>query len=163
MSANLHVARQQPVLLHASLPIDPGGENDAQLVDPSASADHFIHRDGMVFAGTHLILDLWGARHLDDLDKVETAMRESVELAGATLLHIHLHHFTPNGGITGVAVLAESHISVHTWPERDFAAFDVFMCGDAEPEKAIMVLKRAFRPTRMNISEYRRGVVQDHV
>jgi len=62
---------------------------------------------------------------------MEATLREAVLQAGATLLHIHLHHFTPNGGISGVAVLAESHISVHTWPERNFAAFDVFMCGDA--------------------------------
>ena len=57
--------------------------------------------------------------------------------AGATLLHIHLHTFTDGGGISGVAVLAESHISVHTWPEKGYAAFDVFMCGDAEPRKAL--------------------------
>jgi S-adenosylmethionine decarboxylase len=79
----------------------------------------------------------------------------------ATLLHIHLHHFTPNGGISGVAVLAESHISVHTWPERSFAAFDIFMCGNARPEEAVPVLKRAFLPTTMRISEQLRGVVND--
>ena len=57
-----------------------------------------------------------------------TVRRECIRAAGATLLHIHLHHFTPNNGVSGVAVLAESHISVHTWPESGFAAFDVFMC-----------------------------------
>lgn len=124
-------------------------------------ADHFITRGDTVFAGTHLILDLWGARHLDDLERMENALIECVKEAGATLLHIHLHHFTPNGGISGVAVLAESHISVHTWPERDYAAFDVFMCGDARPEQAIGVLKRAFFPRKMNIIEELRGVVRD--
>lgn len=86
-------------------------------------------------------------------------MREIVSKCGATLLHIHLHHFTPSGGISGVAVLAESHISVHTWPERDYAAFDVFMCGDAEPENAIPVLKRAFFPKRLEVVEELRGQV----
>ncbi len=124
------------------------------------SEDHFTTRNGIEFAGTHLILDLWGAKYLDQLDRMEQAMREAVQVAGATLLHIHLHHFTPNGGISGVAVLAESHISVHTWPERDFAAFDIFMCGDAMPEMAIPVLKRAFCPERMVISEHLRGVVE---
>jgi S-adenosylmethionine decarboxylase len=90
---------------------------------------------------------------------MEEALREAVRQAGATLLHIHLHHFTPNGGISGVAVLAESHISVHSWPERDFAAFDVFMCGDAEPEKAIEVLKTAFTPARVNVATLLRGEV----
>lgn len=123
--------------------------------------DHFIKRNGVEFAGTHLILDFWGASGLDQLDRMEQAMREAVAVAGATLLHIHLHHFTPNGGISGVAVLAESHISVHTWPERNYAAFDIFMCGDAQPELAIPALKRAFYPRRMVITEHLRGNVNE--
>lgn len=125
--------------------------------------DHFIERNGLKFAGTHLIFDFWAASRLDDLELMEAAMREAVAVAGATLLHIHLHHFTPNGGISGVAVLAESHISVHTWPEKGYAAFDVFMCGDAEPEKTIPVLKKAFTPKRMNITEHLRGMVESDV
>jgi S-adenosylmethionine decarboxylase len=125
--------------------------------DLAASKDHFILRDGIEFAGTHLLLDLWGAKYLDNIEHVENAMRECVNACGATLLHIHLHHFTPNGGISGVAILAESHISVHTWPERDYAAFDVFMCGDAQPENSIAVLKRAFFPQRMKVYEELRG------
>ena len=122
--------------------------------------DHFVKRDGLEFAGTHLIVDLWDARQLDDLALMETALRQAVEAARATLLHIHLHHFTPNGGISGVAVLAESHISVHTWPERDYAAFDVFMCGDADPKAAVAVLEAAFRPGRIQIGEHLRGLAQ---
>ena len=121
--------------------------------------DHFIQRNGLEFAGTHLIFDFWGATQLDNLELMEAALRKSVKTCGATLLHIHLHHFTPNGGISGVAVLAESHISVHTWPERGYAAFDVFMCGDAQPEKAIPVLQKAFKPTRLNVTEHLRGLV----
>lgn len=94
----------------------------------------------MQFAGTHLILDLWDARKLSDSEIVETGLRQAAEEAGATLLNLDLHCFTPNGGITGVAILAESHISIHTWPERAYAAVDVFMCGDAEPYKAVEVL-----------------------
>ncbi len=121
--------------------------------------DHFIHRDGKVFAGIHLIIDLWGASNLDNLEIMEHAFREAVMAAKATLLHIHMHHFTPNGGISGVAVLAESHISVHTWPERNFAAFDVFMCGDSDPEKAIDVLRKHFNPEQVTVSNLRRGEV----
>ena len=122
--------------------------------------DHFIHRNGVEFEGTHLLLDLWGASHLDDISRIEQAMRDIVTACGATLLHIHLHHFSPSGGVSGVAVLAESHISVHTWPERDYAAFDVFMCGDAQPENAVPVLKRAFYPHRLEVCEELRGRVQ---
>lgn len=123
----------------------------------AAPKDHFIERDGVIFAGTHLLVDLWDAKHLDDIERIENAMRECVEVCGATLLHIHLHHFSPSGGVSGVAVLAESHISVHTWPERDYAAFDVFMCGDAQPENAVAVLKRAFTPRRIEVTEELRG------
>ena len=136
--------------------------NASRFVSPNSqiTQDHFVERDGQVYAGMHLLLDFWGARYLDDLKCMETALREAIAAANATLLHIHLHHFTPNDGISGVAVLAESHISVHTWPERDFAAFDIFMCGDAEPEKAIPVLQAAFEPQRMTVTEHRRGIVK---
>lgn len=119
--------------------------------------DYFITRDGAHFAGTHLIVDLWGAERLGDLDHIEATLRMCVQAARATLLHIHLHHFTPNCGVSGVAVLAESHISVHTWPENGFAAFDVFMCGEAEPHKAVEVLRQAFRPERVDVGEHLRG------
>ncbi len=80
--------------------------------------DHFVEENGKVYAGKHLILDLWDATELENLGLMEKTLRECVTAARATLLHIHLHHFSPNGGISGVAVLAESHISVHTWPEK---------------------------------------------
>lgn len=136
-----------------------GRWQDPQTGELAAEKDHFIEREGTQFAGTHLLLDLWDAKHLDSIERIEQAMRDCVEACGATLLHIHLHHFTPSGGVSGVAVLAESHISVHTWPERDYAAFDVFMCGDAKPENSIAVLKRAFFPQRMEVSEELRGRV----
>ncbi|WP_282607535.1 adenosylmethionine decarboxylase [Pelagibius sp. Alg239-R121] len=119
--------------------------------------DFFIERDGERFAGTHLIIDLMQAERLDDLEYVEETLRECVTAAGATLLHIHLHHFTPNGGVSGVAVLAESHISIHSWPECGYAALDVFMCGDAQPHKAVEVLRKAFQPDRVKVEEHRRG------
>lgn len=121
--------------------------------------DHFITRDGLVYAGSHLIIDLWEASRIDDRDHIEQALIDAVKEAGATLLHIHLHTFNDGGGVSGVAVLAESHISVHTWPEKGYAAFDVFMCGDAEPRKALEVFKRAFNPGRVVVGEHKRGVV----
>ena len=130
-------------------------------VDARADArpDHFVQRDGLRFAGTHLIVDLWHATNLDDVDVVDNALRKAATAAGATLLNVDLHRFTPNGGITGVAVLAESHISIHTWPECAYAAVDVFMCGEARPHKAVEVLRRVFAPEALTISEHRRGVM----
>ncbi len=123
----------------------------------NARKDYFVERDGVRFAGTHLIVDLWDAEGLNDLDHVETTLKECVAAAGATLLHIHLHHFTPNGGVSGVAVLAESHISIHTWPEHGYAALDVFMCGGARPHECIEVLRASFRPGRTAVEEILRG------
>lgn len=132
---------------------------DSTTTSSDERFDHFIHQDGLTFAGTHLILDLWDAEGLDNIQLIERAMRKAVEDCGATLLHIHLHHFSPNGGVSGVAVLAESHISIHTWPECGYAALDIFMCGDARPLRAVPIFKNAFRADRVVLSEQKRGLM----
>lgn len=129
----------------------------APIVAPRA--DHFVDRDGLRFAGVHLIVDLWEASHLDSLVAVGDALRRAAEAAGATLLGVKLHSFPSSGGITGVAILAESHISIHTWPESAYAAVDVFMCGNARPERALEVLRKAFAPRTLTVVEHKRGLV----
>ena len=119
--------------------------------------DYWIERDGQRFAGMHLLVDLWGATNLSEPDHIDRALREAAIVAGATILHSHFHHFTPNGGVSGVLVLAESHISIHTWPEKNFAAIDIFMCGDCNPHLGIPVLEAAFTPSRIDLDEQRRG------
>lgn len=124
-----------------------------------AQKDYFVEKDGVKFAGTHLLVDLWGASNLCDPAHVDRALREAAEAAGATILHGHFHHFSPNGGVSGVLVLAESHISIHTWPERNFAAIDIFMCGACNPYHGLPALKAAFQPESVNLGEQRRGLV----
>lgn len=119
--------------------------------------DALMQRDGRTFAGMHLIIDLYGAERLDDIAHIEAVMKRCVTESGAKLLHIHLQHFTPNDGVTGVAVLAESHISVHTWPERKYAAFDVFMCGQSQPEKTIGILRSEFQAAQYEVKTLYRG------
>ena len=131
--------------------------------DPESPKDYFIERDGKVFAGTHLIIDVVDGERLDDLEHVERTLLDCVEAAGATLLHIHLHHFTPNAGISGVAVLAESHISIHTWPERGYAALDIFMCGNAKPQMCIGVLREAFQARDVVVKTHHRGEELDEL
>ena len=118
--------------------------------------DHFAVRNGVRCAGVHLIVDLHGAKRLNDIDHIEATLRRCIEASRATLLHIHLHHFQPSG-VSGVAVLAESHISIHTWPEAGYAALDIFMCGSAEPDNCIPVLREAFSAKRVDVNEILRG------
>ncbi len=126
---------------------------------PEEQKDYFVEKDGVKFAGTHLLIDLWGASNLADPEHVDRALRDMAEASGATILHGHFHHFSPNGGVSGVLVLAESHISIHTWPERNFAAIDVFMCGACNPYMGLPALKAAFQPESINLGEQRRGLV----
>lgn len=118
--------------------------------------DHSVVRNGVRCAGVHLIIDIYGGSRLDELEHVETTLRRCIDAAGATLLHIHLHHFQPDG-VSGVAVLAESHISIHTWPETNYAALDVFMCGNADPDKCVPILREAFSAKHIAVSELLRG------
>lgn len=142
-----------------SFPANDGAENVIPFPSQDGRLDHFIQRDGMVFAGTHLIIDVWDGANLDDKDHIEKTLKECVEVAGATLLHCHLHRFNPEG-VSGVLVLAESHISIHTWPEMGYAALDVFMCGDSQPHKAIEVLKRGFATDNVKVDDLHRGRVR---
>ncbi len=112
----------------------------------------------MVFAGTHLIVDLWDASGLNDAGLIEATLRDCVHISGATLLHFHIHQFEPNG-LSGVAVLAESHISFHSWPDKGYMALDIFMCGKTEPHKCIPILKKAFQPKTIQLNELKRGIL----
>ena len=95
--------------------------------------------------GRHLILEQAGGRGLTDRTVLEDAMRAAARAGGATVLSAHFHDF-PGGGLTGVLLLAESHVTVHTWPERGYAAFDLFLCGAAEVERAADVLDARLAP-----------------
>lgn len=121
--------------------------------------DYFVEKDGLRFAASHILLEMWGGRHFNDPQVIEHALRDAANAAGATILHVHLHHFSPSGGVSGVVILAESHISIHTWPEHQYAALDIFMCGSCDPYKAVPVLRRIFEPTSVQLSEQKRGLL----
>ncbi len=123
-----------------------------------AVKDYYVERDGVRYAGTHLLVDLWGARSLDDPAAIDRTLRACAEASGATVLGGDFHRFQPNG-VSGILLLAESHISIHTWPEREFAALDVFMCGECDPYAGIEILKRAFAPEQITLTEHKRGLL----
>ena len=152
--------KQKPKLVPKVVPTEPTVSDmrpsEAKVNDVKG---YFIEQDGLLFAGRHLIVELWDAKNLDNLEIVDAMMREASEAAGATLLDVKLHHFGPNCGLSGVALLAESHISIHTWPERGYAAIDVFMCGACNPHDAVPAMKRALQAGKVQISEHKRGII----
>ena len=120
--------------------------------------DYVVEKDGLTYAGTHLLADLWEGRNLDSLEVVERTLAEAATACGATLINVQSHHFNASGGVSAVAMLAESHISVHTWPERGYAAVDIFMCGACDPYRAISALQRGLSPKSIQLSELKRGI-----
>ncbi|HEX8667130.1 MAG TPA: adenosylmethionine decarboxylase [Allosphingosinicella sp.] len=110
------------------------------------------------YQGRHLIADLHGCSGLDDAELVGSALAAAATAAGATLLDLRLHAFGPGKGITGVALLAESHISIHTWPEHGYAAVDIFMCGRRHDlEIALATLVRAIGAEQVDAQSLERG------
>ena len=110
-------------------------------------------------AGIHLLADFYGvdAAKLIDSGAIDALLRAAAEAAGARILHSHFHSFGQSMGVTGVVLLAESHISIHTWPEFGFAAADIFMCGEALPKLALDVIELALKPTSRIVQTIARG------
>ena len=93
--------------------------------------------------GRHVIIECFGGQASFDASAMEALLRRAAAAGGASVLSCHMHRFGEGSGVTGVALLAQSHITVHTWPERDYAAFDVFMCGDCDADRAAEVIADA--------------------
>lgn len=113
----------------------------------------------MTQLGRHFVLEFWGCNDaLNSPDVFNAAIPEAVDAIGATLLNLHVHTFSPHG-VTGLAVLAESHLSLHSWPEHRYLAADVFTCGDrVDPLAAQPVLERYFQPESVHVIEVARGI-----
>jgi S-adenosylmethionine decarboxylase len=120
-----------------------------------------VEVDTVRSVGRHLVLELWGCSNLNSPDTVEQALHEIVAACDVTLLDLRVYPFEPIG-VTGVAVVAESHINIHTWPELGYAAVDIFTCGERkDPSAAIPVLRAYFGPERIESMEMTRGIMLD--
>ena len=111
--------------------------------------------------GIHLLLDVAGIpfETLDDPALVERLLAATVKLMGATLLGVHVHRLAPQG-VSGVAVIAESHLTIHTWPERGEAAIDLFTCGDAPKARAALDgLRGSLGARTSRLREFPRGAL----
>ena len=134
-------------------------KNLAAITERTDTEEFCIFENGIKFAGRHLIIELWKAKHLTDPVRIREILIKAIKNCGATLLGIDLHVFSPNGGISGVAILKESHISIHTWPEYEYAAVDIFVCGTINPRLTLPVLDKGFDPKRIEVKEIKRGIL----
>ena len=116
--------------------------------------------------GRHVLADLYGvaASLLTEPQAIEQVLWQAAQAAGATPIFGKFHQFGEGQGVTGVLLLRESHISIHTWPEFGFAAVDAFMCGDSRPDLAIAIVRQAFKPHEAEVEEILRGeMLQAHI
>lgn len=112
--------------------------------------------------GAHVLADFWGcqASKLDDAELLMNSLRQAARTAKMTILGEEAHKFEPQG-FTGLLLLSESHISIHTYPEKGYAAIDVFTCGSGMTQEAIDYLKMILKPTRTKETVLRRGVLEE--
>ena len=109
--------------------------------------------------GRHFLIELWEADNLDKPEIGEEALVETVRATGGTLLDTRFVPF-PNGGYSGVYLIAESHVTIHTWPEHNYAAVDMFTCGpNMDFDAGIEILKKYFAPKSIQVAEVRRGMI----
>lgn len=108
--------------------------------------------------GRHLLMEYQGCDRtiLDDPEQLEELMRQAATAADATVVAAVFHAFTPCG-TSGVLVLQESHLSIHTWPEYGYAAMDFYTCGECDPYAGHLVLCEGLRPERHEIMDVERG------
>ncbi|MGE5381435.1 MAG: adenosylmethionine decarboxylase [Methylocystaceae bacterium] len=115
--------------------------------------------------GRHILAEIYGCSFeiLNDVERVEEIMINAALEAGAEIREFVFHKFSPQG-VSGVVVISESHLAIHTWPELGYAAVDVFTCGDrVDPWDACRYLVKKFGATDMDASEVKRGLVGSQV
>ena len=111
------------------------------------------------YAGIHLLAEFWYGKIIEDPKEIKRILIEAVKKANNTPLKVTIHKFQPQG-ITGIVLLAESHIALHSWPEFNYIAIDIYTCGNkAAPEKALDYLQKQFQPKKVEIKKIKRGKI----
>ena len=112
---------------------------------------------GQTHAGIHYLAEFWGAEVIQDPARLSELLHGAAEAGRSTVVGEAMHAYSPQG-ITGFILLAESHLSLHTWPELDYIAVDIFTCGDqADGRAAVAYLEQELAPERVEIQQVRRG------
>lgn len=135
------------------------------MSDVRKGNDPKLGGESMSQLGSHVIMDLHGcdADRLDDADYIKEVLEKAADAARATIIRTILHRYQPQG-VTGVCLVQESHLSIHTWPEFGFVAVDIFMCGqEGDPQKALEYIKSALGGGEGQRLEIARGKIHDSV
>jgi len=111
--------------------------------------------------GKHVLIDLYEASYLNDMDYIEKSCVEAVLATGATIISKNFHHFGGDGGVSGIILLAESHLSFHSWNEYGIALIDIFTCGTCDPTLAVPVFEEKFKTKKKKISIHNRGQMEN--
>ncbi|MCA8962079.1 MAG: adenosylmethionine decarboxylase [Planctomycetes bacterium] len=116
----------------------------------------------MLTIGRHLIAEFYGCDRelIDDVAQVRSAILDAAHVIGATVVGETFHKFAPQG-VSGTVVIAESHLSVHTWPERGYVAVDIYTCGGLDPRRATDGLRASLRASGCRVQEILRGLPED--
>lgn len=115
------------------------------------------HATNLRFAGVHIVADFWLPKNITSAKELKLLLFKAAKESNSTPLEISIHAFSPQG-LTGVVLIAESHIAIHTWPEIGYVALDIFTCGkNVKPKRALAFFERALKPERVFITELKRG------
>jgi S-adenosylmethionine decarboxylase proenzyme len=108
--------------------------------------------------GKHLLIDLWTPDRevLLGVEPLWSRLLAATRASGAQILHTHAHQFTPQG-MSGFILIAESHVSIHTWPQEGYLAMDILSCGHVDPERLVREFTRELTITRRRVSLQTRG------
>lgn len=111
----------------------------------------------MKYAGIHIIADFWHGRDIANPKELKKILLQAASESQNIPLEVSIHTFRPRG-ITGVVLLAESHIAIHTWPEIEYVAIDIFTCGEsANANKALEFLRKELHPQKITVKAMKRG------
>jgi len=120
----------------------------------------WVKTKGERYAGIHLLAEFWQGKAVEDPSRLKEILITAAKKSHNIPLEVTIHQFKPHG-ITGVILLAESHLSIHSWPEFHYLAVDVFSCGEkGRPSLALEYLKKEFRPKKVELQIIKRGVIR---
>jgi len=115
------------------------------------------HRESSEYIGRHIVADFWHCDYEDNADKLLEFLINAAHISHSRIIKTACHQFDPTGS-TAILLLAESHMSIHTWPEYNYIAIDIFTCGhEMKPEKALAYLEKSFKPKKSKIKLIKRG------